>query len=108
MAERSKKAVNAFLKSWATREASSRPQIVKVSWLDACIHQGGSLYVQPGWRDGYQSGVFMETVGYLLSADKDWITVAMERNGETSQQFRDWQDIPRYSIAEIKVLDKGK
>jgi hypothetical protein len=106
---KAQKNLTTFIGSWKSREANQCPAIAKISWLDACIHNGGQLQCSEGWRDGYKPGVWMETIGYVLFADKDWVTVAMERNAEQGcQYFRDWQDIPRYSIGEFKVLQKAK
>ena len=102
------KKLTKFTQSWKGRETGECPALVKVSWLDACIHQTGQIWVGPGWRNGYDPGVYMETVGYLLFADEEWVTIAMERNAESGQHFRDWQDIPRYSIAEFVILQKEK
>jgi hypothetical protein len=101
------KKIDQFTKCWKSRKAKASPSLVKVSWLDACMHTGGQIFVGPGWRENYQPGTYMETVGYLLFADKNWVTVAMERQAEPGQTyFRDWQDIPRYSIAEFEILKK--
>lgn len=97
-----------FTADFKARETQLAPAIVRVRWLDACKATGGQLVVEPGWREGYAPGVYMETVGYLLYSDKDWVTIAMERSASAGKSFRDWQDIPRYSIAEFEVLKEAQ
>ena len=98
----------AFTKDCLTREYQLSPAIVRVRWLDACKSSSGQLVVEPGWREGYEPGVYMETVGYLLYSDESWVTIAMERSVSAGKSFRDWQDIPRYSIAEFEVLKEAQ
>ncbi len=97
-----------FTADFKQREFQPSPAVARVRWLDACKSSGGQLQVEPGWRDTYSVGVYMETVGYLLYADEAWVTLAMERSVSTGRYFRDWQDIPRYAIAEFEILAEAQ
>lgn len=79
-----------------------------VTWGDACIQNGGAVYTQPGWHENFSKGVPLETVGFLLSENKDWLVIAMERDAEGSDKFREVQSIPTYSVLKKEVLREGK
>ena len=66
------------------------------------------LECEDGWEKTYAPGAVMQTVGFLLRHDDEWTTIAKECHAERGAGFRDVQDIPSYSIAELKVIDKGR
>jgi hypothetical protein len=105
----SKKAKAGFGEGWEKRDSVAAPAIVKVTWLDACS-DGVSTYSLSdvrGWKEKQLFGVIMVTLGYLLEKNDNWLVLAQERKSSDNDHFRRVQDIPMYSVLELKVLEKA-
>ena len=96
---------NPFVEDWKGRVAQTCPPVVKVTWKDACVDTSITLDTNPGWADRWHSGVVMQTLGYLLKHNEHWVTIGMERHAEVNSGYRRIQDIPTYSVCELKVLE---
>jgi hypothetical protein len=94
-----------FTQGWKFRTAQTSPAIVSVVWLDAAVDSGVCLDTSPGWQEGYKTfGAVMETTGFLLKSDKDWVVLGQERHAERDSGFRRVVHIPVYAVCSTAVL----
>lgn len=99
--------VNSFRADFKKRLSRVESPVVKVAWLDAKLNYGSQLSIEEGWEKGYQSGMLMEDVGFLLKHDRNWITIAMDRDAQSNGIYRQTLDIPRDAVCRVKVLSNG-
>jgi hypothetical protein len=94
---------------WKERIAQTRPQVVCVTWMDACADTGVVLETTPGWREQYSSrGALIETTGFLLENQGEWLVIGQERHAERDSGFRRLVHIPRYAVCGLQILRKEK
>ena len=96
-----------FRVGWGTRLSKCQAPVVQVTWLDAAIKMGSGVNLGGTWQDGYENGMLMEDVGFLLKHDAQWVTLASDRNASNNEGFRNTTDIPRMAVCRVKVLSKG-
>ena len=98
------RSTNSLAKGLEGRLCKYCPPIVSVVWIDACVSIADALSVEPGWENHRSCGTVMNTVGFLLRQNRDWLTISMERDGETNNGFRRVQDIPACSVVRMEIL----
>ena len=96
-----------FREGWASRLSNRQRPIVQVTWLDASIKMGAGLNLGTSWQDGYENGMLMEDVGFLLKHNSAWLTLACDRNASDNAGYRNITDIPRNAICRVKILSRG-
>jgi hypothetical protein len=72
------------------------PQIVEITWEDAC---GMS-----GWKQPYEDGVIVKSVGYLISRSKKGICLAHGLDCEDTQTVLAPSWIPKGMVKKMRRL----
>jgi hypothetical protein len=88
------------------RERISTPGVprVEVVWMDACTISTGYVEGPKGAAQRATPGVVQRTLGWLVRADRKWVTLAADLE-ESGLGYRCLWDIPRSIVLEIRILN---
>ncbi len=92
-----------LVKDWPSRLKRPAPQVVNVTWMDACHATAARFDLKnPNWDTQGTFGVINQTVGWLLTKNEKWVVLAMEI--DEYGYVRDVTDIPTSIVLNIEIL----